>query len=186
MRLKGVETFLTKDEAAGVPKHVPLVAASPAFEDIYRARYRPLLKLAYVLSGSHHAAEDVGQEAFLAAYRKWDSVSRFEHPEAWLRRVVINKAHSRLRRSYAEARAKSRWSAGRTAQVTLAEPTTEFWNRVRSLSKRQCQALVLHYLEDCSVAEIAEAMDCAEATARVHLHRGRVALAARLATERNV
>ncbi len=176
---------MTKQESGAAPERVPLVAVAPAFEDVYRTRYRQFLKLALVLSGSHHAAEDVVQDAFLAAYRRWDSVSRYEYPEAWLRRVVVNKAHSRLRRSYAEAQAKSRWSAGRTGQVTLAEPTTEFWNQVRSLSKRQCQALVLHYLEDCSVAEIAEALGCAEATARVHLHRGRTALATRLGIERN-
>jgi len=185
VRLKGVETFLTKDEAGGAPERVPLVAVSPAFEDVYRARYRPLLKLAFVLSGSQHAAEDVVQEAFLAAYGKWESVSRYEYPEAWLRRVVVNKAHSRLRRSYAEAQAKRRWSAGQSTQVTLPEPTADFWKEVRSLSKRQCQALVLFYLEDCSVSEIAETLGCAEATARVHLHRGRAALATRLAIERN-
>ena len=76
-------------------ERVPLVAVSPAFEDVYRARYRPLLKLAFVLSGSQHAAEDVVQEAFLAAYGKWESVSRYEYPEAWLRRVVVNKGSLR-------------------------------------------------------------------------------------------
>ena len=158
MRLEVVETFLTKEDVGGVAERVPVVALSATFEDVYRSRYRPLLKLAFVLSGSHAVAEDLVQEAFLAAYRKWDSVSQYQFPEAWLRRVVVNKAHSRLRRSYAEAQAKSRWSAGRTTQVTLAEPTTDFWNHVRSLSKRQCQALALFYLEGCSVTEIAEAL----------------------------
>jgi len=41
----------------------------------------------------------------------------------------------------------------------------------------------LHYLADASVAEIATIMDCAESTVKVHLHRGRQALAARLGAE---
>jgi RNA polymerase sigma-70 factor (ECF subfamily) len=173
-----VETFVTAgDETA---ERVPLVAVAPAFEDVYRTRYVPLLKLALVLSGSHHAAEELVQDAFLAAYRKWDSVSRYEYPEAWLRRVVVNKANSRLRRSYAETRARLRWQAGRQVEFTMPEPTVDFWKELRTLSKRQAQALALCYLDGCSIAEIAEALGCAEATARVHLHRGRTALAARL------
>ena len=180
-----METFLTQEDAGGVSERVPLVAVSPTFEEVYRTRYRSLLKLAFVLSGSHHTAEELVQEAFLAAYRKWDSVSRFEYPEAWLRRVLINKANSRLRRSYAESRAKRRWSVGRPTQVTIPEPTAEFWSQLRSLPRRQGQTLALFYLEGCSVAEIAEVLGCAEATARVHLHRGRAALALRIGIERS-
>jgi RNA polymerase sigma-70 factor (ECF subfamily) len=174
----GVETFVSSED--GTTERMPLVAVSPGFEDVYRARYLPLLKLALVLSGSHHAAEELVQDTFLAAYRQWDSVSRYEYPEAWLRRVVINKANSRLRRSYAEARARLRWSAGRSEAVAMPEATVDFWKELRSLSKRQAQALALHYLDGCSTAEIAEALGCAEATARVHLYRGRTAMAARL------
>jgi len=47
---------------------------------------------------------------------------------------------------------------------------------VRKLPDRQAQAVALYYLEDCSVAEIALALGCAEATVRVHLHRGRQTL----------
>ena len=43
--------------------------------------------------------------------------------------------------------------------------------------------MALYYLEDASVAEIAAVMDCAENTVKVHLHRGRQALAARLGAE---
>jgi RNA polymerase sigma-70 factor (ECF subfamily) len=58
-------------------------------------------------------------------------------------------------------------------------PTTdhEFWDAVRALPARQAQAIALHYLEDRPVAEIAEILGCAPATVKVHLHRGRRALA---------
>jgi RNA polymerase sigma-70 factor, ECF subfamily len=62
-------------------------------------------------------------------------------------------------------------------------PTTdhEFWDAVRGLPDRQAQAIALHYLEDRPVADIAEILGCAPATVKVHLHRGRRALADALA-----
>jgi RNA polymerase sigma-70 factor (ECF subfamily) len=51
---------------------------------------------------------------------------------------------------------------------------------VRALPKRQSQAIALHYLEDLPVAEIAEILECAESTVKVHLHKGRKRLADRL------
>jgi RNA polymerase sigma-70 factor (ECF subfamily) len=61
--------------------------------------------------------------------------------------------------------------------VTLDPPDDEFWSAVRGLPARQAQAVALHYLEDRSVADIAAVLGCAEATVKVHLHRGRLALA---------
>jgi RNA polymerase sigma-70 factor (ECF subfamily) len=58
-----------------------------------------------------------------------------------------------------------------------------FWRVVRSLPAQQAQAVTLFYLEDRPVAEIAEILDCAPSTARVHLFKGRKALADRLGLE---
>ena len=65
----------------------------------------------------------------------------------------------------------------------VSAEAAEFWRAVRRLPKHQAQAVALYYLEDAPVAEIAEAMGCAESTVKVHLHRGRQALAKRLQVE---
>ena len=62
----------------------------------------------------------------------------------------------------------------------------EFWKAVRALPKRQAQVIALHYLEDRSVVEIAEILECSEATVKVHLHKGRTRLADRLQLEMGV
>ncbi len=74
-------------------------------------------------------------------------------------------------------------SLARWPDPTVELPTTdhEFWEAVRALPARQAQAIALHYLEDRPVAEIAEILGCAPATVKVHLHRGRRALADTLA-----
>src|SRR3954454_12498268 len=78
-----------------------------AFEVFYRREMPALVAFAGVLSGSA-CAEDIAQEAMLAAYRRWDVVSGLDAPAAWVRRVCANRSVSTLRRRAVEARAMVR------------------------------------------------------------------------------
>ncbi|HEX7135475.1 MAG TPA: hypothetical protein VF228_23065, partial [Iamia sp.] len=49
-------------------------AARPAFDDLYRADWHPVVALGWTLTGSRAAAEELAQDAFLDAYRRWDHV----------------------------------------------------------------------------------------------------------------
>ena len=142
-----------------------------------------MIGLAYALSGSRSAAEDLAQEGFLAAHNAWDRVSLYEKPEAWVRRVVANKSVSMFRRRMREAKAIAQMKPESSYLPRIAAEDDEFWKAVRGLSKRQSQAIALHYLEELSVAEIAEILECAEGTVKVHLYKGRKRLADRLGLE---
>jgi RNA polymerase sigma-70 factor, ECF subfamily len=105
-------------------------------------------------------------------------VGGFDRPDTWARRVVANRAASRARRSGRAQRANGRWYGRSTGtSIDLDPPDEAFWAAVRLLPERQAQAVALHYLEDRPVADIAAVLGCAEATVKVHLHRGRLALA---------
>ena len=153
------------------------------FETFYQREFRSVIGLAYALSGSRSAAEDLAQDAFLAAHRSWDSVGRYDKPQAWVRRVVANMSVSMFRRSLREAKAIARMKSEEAILPSLPAEDEQFWKAVRALPKRQAQAIALHYLEDRSVAEIAEILDCAEGTVKVHLFKGRQKLAQRLGIE---
>lgn len=161
----------------------PMRVAPETFEAFYRREYRAIVSMAYALSGNVSVAEDIAQEAFIVAHRRWEEIREMELPGAWVRRVAANKAVSFGRRRQAEARALAKLGNRRQPVVELDVPDREFWMEVRRLPDRQAQAIVLHYLEDRPVDEIAEILDCAPSTARVHLHRGRRTLADRLALE---
>lgn len=145
--------------------------------DLYRREYRSVVALAYGLSGSRGAAEELAQEAFLEAHRAWDRVGGYDDPAAWVRRVVANRSVSRVRRTMAEVRAITRVAGRRELPTELPESDAGFWRAVRRLPDRQAQTIALHYLEDRSVAEIAEVLGISPDTVKVHLHRGRRALA---------
>lgn len=139
-----------------------------------------MVGLAYALSGSRSASEDLAQEAFIAAHRNWDRIGAYDKPEAWVRRVVSNLSVSRFRRKVTEAKALTRLAGfGRNAHVLpeLPAEAEAFWGAVRRLPKRQSQAIALHYLEDRSIADIAEILECSPNTVKVHLHKGRNQLA---------
>ena len=58
-----------------------------------------------------------------------------------------------------------------------------FWAAVRTLPRRQQAVVALHYLEDRSVADVAQVLGIAEGTVKAHLHKARAALADRLAID---
>ena len=68
------------------------------FEDFFVREYARVLAVATALSANRWAAEDLTQEAFLAAHADWERLCSYEHPGAWVRRVVANKAVSTFRR----------------------------------------------------------------------------------------
>jgi RNA polymerase sigma-70 factor (ECF subfamily) len=159
-----------------------VVRALEPFDRFYEREFRSVVGLAYALSGSRAASEDLAQEAFIAAHRNWDKVGGYEKPEAWVRRVVSNLSVSRFRKRATELRALTRLAGFRDESVLLPElpaEAQEFWSNVRKLPKRQAQAIALYYLEDRSVADIAEILECAPNTVKVHLHKGRQKLAER-------
>lgn len=164
------------DDTPGEPAVELRVAEQ--FDAFYRREMPALVAFARSLSGSA-CADDIAQDAMLAAYRRWDTVSRMDVPAAWVRRVCANRAISTLRRRSVEVRGLHRLLQ-RDRGEPLRDEHEEFWSEVRALPRRQAQAIALHYVYDLGVAEIAHTLDCAEGTVKSHLFRGRAALAERL------
>jgi RNA polymerase sigma-70 factor (sigma-E family) len=161
----------------------PVVRAVEPFDRFYAREFRSVVGLAYALSGSQSGAEDLAQEAFIAAHKKWDQIGSYDKPEAWVRRVVSNLSVSRFRRRANEIKAMTRLAGFRSEAAGIGELPSEadhFWAQVRRLPKRQAQTIALHYLEDLPIADIADVLDCSPNTVKVHLHKGRKTLATRL------
>ena len=167
----------TADRASPVAATEGSQAVAPTFEQFFAEHRGPVLTLLYSLSGRRDLAEDLAQEAFTEAFRRWSDISTYDDPGAWVRRVAINRSVSVVRRRVSERRALARIAARRVPAPEHEPSDDRFWDAVRALPARQAQAVALHYLEDRSIAAIAEVLDIAEPTVRVHLHRGRLELA---------
>ncbi len=148
------------------------------FEAFFVAELPRLVTLARGLCGAA-IAEDVAQEAMLAAYRRWAHVSRLERPELWVRRACANLAVSQFRRKVVELRALTRLGNRRPLEE-LRDDNEEFWAAVRDLPSRQAQAAALRFIYDMPIADIGTALNCTPGTVKQHLSRARLALASRL------
>ena len=162
---------------AGLP---PIVAADDevaAFAAFYRREFPRATGLAYSLCGDWAVAEELAQDAFLVAHRKWSRVAHHDDPGQWVRRVVANRAVSNYRRRLAERRALNRMGTPGPV-VDPVGPPTGVLDQIRALPPRQAQAIALVYVEQLSTAEAAATLGCSESTLRTHLQRGREALRA--------
>jgi RNA polymerase sigma-70 factor (ECF subfamily) len=148
-----------------------------SFDAFYRLNYRQVLTCVFGLT-EPGMAEDVTQEAFFAASQHWDEVGGLDNPGAWVRRVAINRAASAYHRRSAEARAVLRLSGRRHfAGPPMSETAEEVWRAVRSLPRRQREAVVLCLVAGYSRLEAGELMGVSVETIKTHLERGRQALA---------
>jgi RNA polymerase sigma-70 factor (ECF subfamily) len=168
--------------AAGEPS-VAAGSGSLSFDDFHSREFPRVLGLAFVLTGNHRVAEDTAHDAFTAASRHWRSILAYDSPGAWVRRVICHRVGSVLRRRALEAKALVHRAGRPQTSIDLDEGDEAFWQAVRRRPPRQAQAVALHYLEDYSVREIAEVLDCSERTVKTHLSRARDAVARQLRLE---
>ncbi|MFF5291736.1 SigE family RNA polymerase sigma factor [Paractinoplanes globisporus] len=148
------------------------------FEEFYAAYFQPLTIQLYAYTGDLAAAQDVVQEAFCRALSRWRRVSTLDEPGAWVRHVAWNLATSQWRR----ARLAARFARGHREEHAPS-PGPERVALAAALAKLpapQRRAVILYYLADLPVSEIAAQEGAPEGTVKSWLHRGRVALAAEL------
>ena len=171
-------TWPVTDVEPDVPEEQPLPIRE-TFEAFYLREFSAMVALASAVTRNPAIGEDLAQEAMLRAHRQWRRVSTYDKPGAWVRRVTINLATSAVRRRATELRKLLRLGSAPPSPPT--EPRDEnIWRAVRRLPAKQRAAIALYYLEDRPVGEIAAVLNCAESTAKGHLHKGRSALAAQL------
>lgn len=156
------------------------------FRGFYRREASRVLAIAIAMTGDRGEAEDIVQEAFTRAYRDWDRIGEYDDPGAWVRKVAVNLVRSRFRKLGSRRRALGRLQGMRetvTPAVDLPPADDAFWSAVRALPRNQALAITLKYVEDRSVAEIADLLGVAEGTVKSHLHRARKTLAETLRLE---
>ena len=85
-----------------------------------------------------------------------------------------------LRRGVTEGKALPRLRTGLEHFPALEPAADDIWAAVRALPRRQAQAIALFYLEDLSVDQIGEVLECSPGTVKVHLKRGRDRLGRKL------
>lgn len=153
--------------------------ANDDFAAWYAREHPRVLGSLTVVVGSTDLAADATDEAFVRAYQRWSSVAAMDSPTAWLYRVALNVARSRLRRAAVEQRILLRHRPAN--DVPPPALPLDVWSSVRALPPRQRTAVALRYVLDLPEAEIAQVMGVARGTVSATLTAARRTLATQLA-----
>jgi RNA polymerase sigma factor (sigma-70 family) len=141
-----------------------LVASCPGFEDVYKTEYLRMVRVAAMLLGSTEGAEDVVQDAYVALYHHFHSVT---DPAGYLYRCVVNGCGSRFRHRKVVARFRHLTASPATAP----DGVDVTWSALRALAPRRRAVVVLRFYADLPLAEIAQILDCNLGTVKSMLHR---------------
>lgn len=147
------------------------------FREWAAARSRTMHRTAYLLCGDWHVAEDLVQEALARTALHWRRVQRAEHPDAYIRKILVNEATRRWRRRSTHERPAERLPE-QSAQDSAHEfgVRDELMTALRALPRRQRAAVVLRYFDQLSEAETARALDCSTGTVKSQTSRALTAL----------
>ncbi|WP_040339552.1 SigE family RNA polymerase sigma factor [Candidatus Blastococcus massiliensis] len=139
------------------------------FEQFVGAQGASLLRLAFVLTGDRHLAEDLAQTALADAYRHWRKVSAATDPAAYVRRMLVN-AHLSWRRRRSSTERPTDLPDTSTAPGPGPGDGLEERDQLRvllaDLAPRARTVLVLRYYADLDDAAIAEAMGVSPSAVR--------------------
>jgi RNA polymerase sigma factor (sigma-70 family) len=143
------------------------------FASFYETEFPAVFRAASLLAGDVETGRDAAQEAFARALARWRRLRNQPWAGGWVTTTALNLVRRGLRR-------RPEPGPPRSAAATPVEEAVDLRRAIAELPARQREAVVLRYLLDLSMEEVAGRMGCAEGTARVHLTRARRALSRHL------
>lgn len=146
------------------------VRSKDRLEALYSSQGAAAIRLAYVLTGDRHAAQDIAHEAFVKIGRKILGLRDPDHERAYLFRTVVNLCRGQARKFRTERAALERLQREDrpSAQSSSDDPT---WQAVLDLPARQRAALYLRYYQDLSEAQTAETLECSVSAVKSLVNR---------------
>jgi RNA polymerase sigma-70 factor (sigma-E family) len=143
------------------------------FAALFAARRDAIVRLAYVLTGDGHLAEEAAADAFAATYPRWKA-GKVDDPDAYLRRAVVNQIRGRFRRNATRRRFEQRPHAA--TDTPASDSGVAERDLIRSallaLPIGQRAVVALRFLEDRSEAETAAVLGISTGTVKSQAARG--------------
>jgi RNA polymerase sigma factor (sigma-70 family) len=165
-----------------------MLAAS--FERMVSAEYGYVARLVGRLLGWRSDVDDLVQEVFVSALAAWPGFRRDCTERTWLTRIALNKCRGFQRRQWLRSRLFAAWQAAResiSSQASHEDDRHELPDQVRGailqLKQHDREVIVLHYLEQMTISEIASTLGISHNAVEVRLTRARQRLKSILADD---
>lgn len=140
------------------------------FDEFMSARWAPLYRVAYLLTGEHHQAEDLLQDALARTCVRWSSIRDKGAADAYVRQAMVRQMTRRWpqrRREVPTAELPERTHAG---GLDVHAEHLDLWAEIRRLPPRMRATLVLRFVEDLSVEATAAALGCSTGSVKSQTH----------------
>jgi RNA polymerase sigma-70 factor (sigma-E family) len=140
-----------------------------SFRAFVDAHQRPLLRLAYLLTGEAHLAEDLLQSVLVRMIGRWSRLRHIDRPDAYARKALVNQYISWRRRVAGEVP-----SAEPPERAYSPEDSTVLRIVLRQalmrLTPKQRAVIVLRFYEDRTERDVADLMGCSVGTVKSQTH----------------
>jgi RNA polymerase sigma-70 factor, ECF subfamily len=146
---------------------------SEAFEDLIAIMERPLLYYAMSLTGNQDSALDVLQDVWIKVVR---CIRKLKDPGSlrpWLYSITHGVAVDRIRHNYSREKAEQTHleEFNEAEEPSFAEEDADAIHRaLNQLGVKHREVVVLHFLQDLSLAEIAAVVGCSEGTVKSRIY----------------
>jgi RNA polymerase sigma-70 factor (ECF subfamily) len=154
-----------------------MVAASPELAEFYAGCYDRLVRVMTLAAGSREAGEELVQDAFIRLIPRWSTISTYDDPEAWVRRVAFRLLSNRSRHLRTVFKVLPRLSAPAPAPPIIEGLAVDVARALARLPVNQREVVILHDLLDLPVDQIASDLGIPVGTVKSRLSRARTALA---------
>jgi RNA polymerase sigma-70 factor (ECF subfamily) len=156
----------------------PSASTSDEVAALYARTCRPLIGLLTSIGGSRSEAEEVAQDAYVKALQQWPTIRSYDDPDAWVRTVAVRLLISRHRRATVATLGLRRLAAqARQDEPELTADSVATATALRRLPVPQRAAVILHYVLDLPLHDVAEHLHLPVGTVKSRLSRARAALA---------
>ena len=162
---------------------------SQAFDQLMEYYYPKVLRMAYLISGSHADSEDIVQETFVLCWMNRKKIKEPEHFSNWLYKTLTREAWRFCRKNRKEQPVEEVFGEDEPGGASVLEEVMnrsrekELYRAIRNLPVKQRTAVVLYYFNQMSAREIAGIMGCLEGTVKSRLYTARMNLKKELMEE---
>ncbi|GAA2335681.1 SigE family RNA polymerase sigma factor [Saccharopolyspora halophila] len=149
------------------------------FAEYFTARREAVRRMAYMMCGDWHRADDLAQTAFIALHRHWRKVRDKGALDAYVRRTLTRAVIDESRRPWRRERAAETLPDSPADAPDMDDSVATRHALLAGLQQvppKQRAVLVLRFLEGLDVAGVAAVMKCSEGTVKSQSARGLAAL----------
>lgn len=153
------------------------------YERLIRPIEGPMMHTVWRIVGDANEAEDAFQNALVAVWKQFDGIRRHPNPHALVLRICANEAYNALRRVVRRRKGVQPLTddiegsaLSGLESMAAREQSAQMSAAIARLPRRQALAILMRAVQELSYADIADALGCAEPTARTHVARARLRL----------